>query len=155
MSTERVRERLRKYVALLKEIDNQLERIGNIEIAMAAPPGPDLSGMPKAKGGISDRTSMMVERKMELEKQIDRLKAEEKAERKAIESMAELMGDPDERLVIQLKYLDRASWSGITAALYGSRPDFADKADTYQRRMYRIHGRALLSLAEIEADVSE
>ena len=46
--------------------------------------------------------------------------AEEKAERRAIEAMTELMDDPDERLTIQLKYLDRAEWPDVTFALYGN-----------------------------------
>ena len=98
---------------------------------------------------------MMVERKIKLEEQIDRLKAEEKKERNAIEGLILQLSDPDERMTIQLKYLDRAEWPDVTFALYGNRPDFADKADAYQRRMYRVHGRALLSLAEIETEVND
>lgn len=153
--TKRIKERLHRYTALLRDIDNQRERLDRMEMTMASPPGPDLTGMPRGSGTPSDRTGMMVERKMELEEQIDRLKAEEKQERNAIEGLILQLSDPDERLTIQLKYLDRAEWPDVTFALYGNRPDFADKADAYQRRMYRVHGRALLSLAEIEAEVND
>ena len=112
-----------------------------------------------AKAWIGANRSFVLDtdegRKMELEAKIRQKEAEEKAERRAIEAMTELMDDPDERLTIQLKYLDRAEWPDVTFALYGNRPDFADKADAYQRRMYRVHGRALLSLAEIEAEVND
>lgn len=153
--TQRIKDRLAAYTAMLRDIDNQLERLDRMEMTMASPPGPDLTGMPRGSGTPSDRTGMMVERKMELEEQIDRLKAEEKQERNAIEGLILQLSDPDERLTIQLKYLDRAEWPDVTFALYGNRPDFADKADAYQRRMYRVHGRALLSLAEIEAEVND
>ena len=153
--TQRIKDRLAAYTAMLRDIDNQLERLDRMEMTMASPPGPDLTGMPRGSGTPSDRTGMMVERKMELEEQIDRLKAEEKKERNAIEGLILQLSDPDERMTIQLKYFDRAEWPDVTFALYGNRPDFADKADAYQRRMYRVHGRALLSLAEIETEVND
>ena len=39
--THDIKERLGKYTRLLREIDNQYERLGRMEISMAAPPGPD------------------------------------------------------------------------------------------------------------------
>ena len=81
--TQRIKDRLAAYTAMLRDIDNQLERLDRMEMTMASPPGPDLTGMPRGSGTPSDRTGMMVERKMELEEQIDRLKAEEKQERNA------------------------------------------------------------------------
>lgn len=153
--TQRIKDRLAAYTAMLRDIDNQLERLDRMEMTMASPPGPDLTGMPRGSGTPSDRTGMMVERKMELEEQIDRIKAEEKQERNAIEGLILQLSDPDERAVIRLRYFDRAEWPDVTFALYGNRPDFTDKADAYQRRMYRVHGRALLSLAEIEAEVND
>lgn len=153
--TKRIKERLHRYTALLRDIDNQRERLDRMEATIGSPSGPDLSGMPRPQGGVSNPVAAAVEKKMELEAKIRQKEVEEKAERRAIEAMTELMDDPDERLTIQLKYLDRAEWPDVTFALYGNRPDFADKADAYQRRMYRVHGRALLSLAEIEAEVND
>lgn len=46
--THDIKERLGKYTRLLREIDNQYERLGCMEISMAAPPGPDMTGMPRA-----------------------------------------------------------------------------------------------------------
>lgn len=70
--TQRIKDRLAAYTAMLRDIDNQLERLDRMEMTMASPPGPDLTGMPRGSGTPSDRTGMMVERKMELEEQIDR-----------------------------------------------------------------------------------
>ena len=50
-----------------------------MEISMAAPPGPDMTGMPRGSGTPTDRTGMMVLRKMELEEQIKERLAEERA----------------------------------------------------------------------------
>ena len=144
-----IKERFGKYARLLREIDNQLERLDRMEMTMASPPGPDLTGMPRGSGTPSDRTGMMVERKMELEEQIDRLKAEEKKERNAIEGLILQLSDPDERAVIRLRYFDRADWESTCGVLFGDRRDYVDRVDAYQNRTYKIHGRALLRLAEI------
>ena len=134
--TQRIKDRLAAYTAMLRDIDNQLERLDRMEMTMASPPGPDLTGM-------------MVERKMELEEQIDRLKAEEKQERSAIEGLILQLSDPDERAVIRLRYFDRADWESTCGVLFGDRRDYVDRVDAYQNRTYKIHGRALLNLAAV------
>lgn len=147
--TQRIKDRLAAYTAMLRDIDNQLERLDRMEMTMASPPGPDLTGMPRGSGTPSDRTGMMVERKMELEEQIDRLKAEEKKERNAIEGLILQLSDPDERAVIRLRYFDRADWNDVAFALFGTEPDYLTRSESYLRRTYKIHGRALLDLADI------
>ena len=147
--TQRIKDRLAAYTAMLRDIDNQLERLDRMEMTMASPPGPDLTGMPRGSGTPSDRTGMMVERKMELEEQIEERLAEEREERAALEAMIRQVENPDERAVLRLRYFDRADWDGICAALYGDRQDYLDRLDSYQNRTYKAHGRALLRLAEI------
>ena len=129
--TQRIKDRLAAYTAMLRDIDNQLERLDRMEMTMASPPGPDLTGMPRGSGTPSDRTGMMVERKMELEEQIDRLKAEEKQERNAIEGLILQLSDPDERAVIRLRYFDRADWESACGVLFGDRRDYVDRVDAY------------------------
>ena len=136
--TQRIKDRLAAYTAMLRDIDNQLERLDRMEMTM-----------PRGSGTPSDRTGMMVERKMELEEQIDRLKAEEKQERNAIEGLILQLSDPDERAVIRLRYFDRADWESTCGVLFGDRRDYVDRVDAYQNRTYKIHGRALLNLAAV------
>ena len=96
-----IKERLGKYTRLLREIDNQYERLGRMEISMAAPPGPDMTGMPRGSGTPTDRTGMMVLRKMELEEQIEERLAEEREERATLEAMIRQVENPDERAVLR------------------------------------------------------
>ena len=119
---------------------------------MAAPPGSSMTGMPRGSGTPSDRTGLMVMRKMELEEQIKETITEEQKERASIEAMIQQVKRPDERAVLRLRYFDRADWDGICAALYGDRQDYLDRLDSYQNRTYKAHGRALLRLAEILKD---
>ena len=144
-----IKERLGKYPRLLREIDNQYERLGRMEISMAAPPGPDMTGMPRGSGTPTDRTGMMVLRKMELEEQIKETIAEEQKERASIEAMIQRVKHPDERAVLRLRYFDRADWDGICAVLFSDRQDYLERIDSYQNRTYKAHGRALLRMAEI------
>lgn len=147
--TQRIKDRLAAYTAMLRDIDNQLERLDRMEMAMASPPGPDLTGMPRGSGTPSDRTGMMVERKMELEEQIEEQLAEEREERAALEAMIRQVENPDERAVLRLRYFDRADWDGICAVLFSDRQDYLERIDSYQNRTYKAHGRALLRMAEI------
>jgi len=116
---------------------------------MAAPPGPDMTGMPRGSGTPTDRTGMMVLRKMELEEQIEERLAEEREERAALEAMIRQVENPDERAVLRLRYFDRADWDGICAVLFSDRQDYLERIDSYQNRTYKAHGRALLRMAEI------
>lgn len=147
--THDIKERFGKYTRLLREIDNQYERLGRMEISMAAPPGPDMTGMPRGSGTPTDRTGMMVLRKMELEEQIEERLAEEREERAALEAMIRQVENPDERAVLRLRYFDRADWDGICAVLFSDRQDYLERIDSYQNRTYKAHGRALLRMAEI------
>ena len=147
--THDIKERLGEYTRLLREIDNQYERLGRMEISMAAPPGPDMTGMPRGSGTPSDRTGMMVLRKLELEEQIKERLTEEREERAALEAMIRQVENPDERAVLRLRYFDRADWDGICAVLFSDRQDYLERIDSYQNRTYKAHGRALLRMAEI------
>lgn len=147
--TQRIKDRLAAYTAMLRDIDNQLERLDRMEMTMASPPGPDLTGMPRGSGTPSDRTGMMVERKMELEEQIKERLAEEREERAALEAMIRQVENPDERAVLRLRYFDRADWDGICGVLFSDRQDYLERIDSYQNRTYKAHGRALLRMAEI------
>ena len=51
--TQRIKDRLAAYTAMLRDIDNQLERLDRMEMTMASPSGPDLTGLPLAWNGRS------------------------------------------------------------------------------------------------------
>lgn len=147
--TKKIKARLQRYLAMLRDIDNQLERLDRMESTMTSPSGPDLSGMPRGSGTPTDRTAMMVIRKMELEDKIKESIAKERKENEAIEAMIETLEKPDERAVIRLHYFDRAEWDEVTNVLYGDRTDYVEKLEAYQKRTFRLHGSALLELAKV------
>lgn len=133
---------------MLREIDNQIERLERMELTMTSASSSNLSGMPKSPGVKTDRTAMIIIRKMELETTIKEAIEAERQERAEIETMLMRVKKPDERAVIRLRYFDRAGWPEICEILFGESDDFEDNMENYMRRTFRIHGTALISLAE-------
>ena len=152
-TTKHIKDRLRRYTDLIRDIENQRERLDQMEATYGSPTSPNLSGIPKAKGGITNPIAAAYERKERLMERIEQKEAAERIEREALEDMIEKLDSPDERLTIQLKYLDLYEWQDVNFGLFGRKADFIEKMDAYQRRTYRIHGRALLNLARINAEV--
>lgn len=110
---------------------------------------PDFSGMPR--GSSDPSKSPMVEaviRKIELEERIKRKEAEIAADWAELEPFIEQL-QPIETLVVNLRYYYGAEWDEIHFQLFGKRHDYVDEIDRYQNRTFKIHGRALLALAEM------
>ena len=63
--------------------------------------------------------------------------------------MVDQLPKPDESAVIEMRYFDRMSWPDVCEALFGGRVDYIEKYDSYMRRTLRIHGAALVGLAEL------
>lgn len=152
IKTIKIKKRLGKYIDLLQEIDNQKKRLDLME---GAPASPDLSGMPRPKGGVSDPTGRLVDRRMNLEEKIKAKEAEEVEEREFIEGMIEQLESSDERAVMRLRYFDRYEWPDVTFILFGEKRDYIDQMDSYQNRTYKVHGRALLKMADILESIEE
>lgn len=58
----------------------------------------------------------------------------------------------DERAVIRSRYLDGASWGDVVDLLYGDEEDLLEREDMYRKRVFKLHGRALLSMAQYIED---
>lgn len=125
-----MKERLRRYARLLTEIELE-ERRGE-----ALTEGGYRHQ--KARAGIDDR--------------LRRLRCEEAAENAALMALIETLPSAEQRQVLFARYFDGHTWADVTAVLYGLRPDFDEKAESYERRVYRIHGNALETLKRIEGE---
>ena len=93
--TQKIKDRLADYTAMLRDIDNQIERLDRMTLTMAAPPGPDMTGMPRGSGTPTDRTGMMVARKLELEELASKVKGSDDAvQRDQLVSMMASVSNP-------------------------------------------------------------
>ena len=123
-----VKERLQRFRYLLAEIETEESRRDALE----------------AVGGFIRRRSGA-----DIERRLQELKAAEKAERRALLAILERLPYAEQRQVIQARYFDGHSWGGVARVLFGRRPDFYLKAESYERRVYRIHGAALANAKKI------
>ena len=153
--TDEIKQRLESYAALQRKIDNQIERLENLIATMGSPSTPNLTGLPSGGGDGTSKIERQVARKDELEEKIRRMIKEERQLRRELEGMIEQMERPDEQTVIEMHYLDHVKWWPICAALFSGEADYAEKADKYLKRTFKLHGSALQALAKIYAQTKE
>lgn len=139
--SEITKQRLKNYVYVRREVENQLERLArmkNEEQIPAIRPG---DGSKKNKGG-GDRLERAIIRRLEYEEQalpqIEAAQEEMETVRAAIDSLE----DPLEREVLRLRYIDgeycrMMPWREVAVIIYGS------DDEKYIQATFRLHGRAL------------
>ncbi|MBR3973039.1 MAG: hypothetical protein IKJ99_03695 [Oscillospiraceae bacterium] len=146
--TEAVKARLEEYVAAEEDIDREIERLEYLTSKMTSISSQVMTGMPRATSASTDRMADMLGRKEELEESIKASVAKQAEERKSIEKIIRHLSSSEERAVIRLRYLDRTDWNDVLEVMFGLKPDFDDKFESYRRRMYRSHGTALINMAK-------
>lgn len=144
-----MKERLRDYRSMNKEIENQIERLERMEMKISSIGSPVLSDMPKSPSTVYDRMASSVARKVDFENEIMELIAERDAERRSLESLIRRLKKPDERAVIRMRYLDSEDWEDILMMIFGGQRDFNDKYDNYKQRMFRLHSAAISNMAAL------
>lgn len=147
--TDAIKQKLESYATLQRKIDNQIERLENLNATMGSPSTPNLTGLPSGGGDGTSKIERQVAKKDELEKKIRRMIMEERQLRKELEQLIETLKNPDEQTVIEMRYIDRAKWWTVCAALYSTEPDYNEKADKYLKRTFKLHGSALQALSLI------
>lgn len=150
--TDAIKQKLESYATLQRKIDNQIERLENLNATMGSPSTPNLTGLPSGGGDGTSKIEKQVAKKDELEKKIRRMIMEERQLRKELEQLIETLKNPDEQTVIEMRYIDRAKWWTVCAALYSTEPDYNEKADKYLKRTFKLHGSALQALARLSIE---
>lgn len=150
--TDAIKQKLESYATLQRKIDNQIERLENLNATMGSPSTPNLTGLPSGGGDGTSKIERQVAKKDELEKKIRRMIMEERQLRKELEQLIETLKNPDEQTVIEMRYIDQAKWWTVCAALYSTEPDYNEKADKYLKRTFKLHGSALQALARLSIE---
>lgn len=145
---DRIKERLYGYRESARDLETQQERLEKLKTKMLGVGAQTLTDMPKAKSQTADRLTDLLQQKDEIEESIRDLVESRKKERKFIEGVIKHLRKSDERSVIRVRYIDNESWDGVVDVLFGAREDLLEKADIYMRRVYKLHGEALLSMAK-------
>lgn len=147
--TDEIRGLLEAYISYQKRIDNTEERLAFLEYSLGSLSSPNLSGMPTGSRDGSSKQEREVLKKLELEERLRDMYAEENRKREEIEELIERMEKPNEQTAIEMRYIDRASWRAISAALHGNEPDYDEHEKRYLKKTFKIHGSALQTLARI------
>lgn len=147
--TEGIKRKLQSYGALQRRIDNDVQRLRTLEASMGSISSPDLSGMPKGGGDGTSKIERIIVQKDELERKIARQRVQERRLLDELEGLIDLLKDPDEHTVIEMRYIDCLRYWPICEALYSSMPDYEDNAEKYLKKTFKVHGSALQALARV------
>lgn len=149
---ESVKAWLRSYGELIADIDNLCERAETLREKASSPSSPILDGMPHEKGGHTDRIAHLVAQCDFLEREASEKMQKSRVLYKKIDAAIKQIKGPGwayKKAVLQMRYLDLATWNETLDMLFMKKPDFLDKEDSYRRRCHKIHKEALGALAEI------
>ena len=145
---EAVKARLYAYREMARDIENQNERLERIKTKLIGVGAQSITDMPKSPSPTDDRTVELIQQKMELEEEIREVVEKRRTERAFFESVIKHLRRSDERAVIRVRYIDNASWDEVVDVLFGGKEDLLEREDIYLRRVYKLHGQALLSMAK-------
>ncbi len=149
MDVRQVKKILNDYREEEDDIENQRERLDRIETRLYTIGTPAMTALPKSSGQSNDRLIEIISKRDELTGKIKNLVRLHGEHRQFIESLLAQVNSTNQRAVIQMRYLDNATWGDVTTMLFGGREDYLDKEGTYQRRVYKIHGSALCSMQAV------
>ncbi len=153
IDAENAKSWLKRYRDLLTEIEHDLSRADTLRAKAALPSSPNLSGMPSTPKWNGD-TSMtnLTARAIDIEAKAAQKAAQSDIMYRDIDRMINSIrcrGYEQMVCLLQLKYLDGLEWADITPTLFMGEDDFVDREDSYTRRMFMIHKKALQNLAEL------
>ena len=147
-----VKEWLIGYREMARELFLQEERLERIETRMIGVGAMNISDMPRSPSHKQDRLTDLVALKMELQQTVSEEEAQQKEMRARVEYVLKQIRSADPRLVIRMRYIDGEEWIQICRSLFDRRNDYDEKADSYLRQVYRLHGYALYYMARYFAE---
>lgn len=145
---EAIKKRLKEYTERERDIVNQLERIERMEAKLTSVCSPVFSDLPKSASPSQQRMADLTEQKIDLENKVSRAMERQKEERAELSEIVDCLESSDEKAVIRMRYFDFSGWDSVLSMLFGGKEDFLDKLDSYKRRMYTLHGSALLNMGK-------
>lgn len=143
---------LQELRAAITDAEFEEERLAALQSWAESARTASLSGLPRAAGETVDRVGVIVAQIEELTAENARLwhkVGELRREREMAIAQIHGHGWPEKRAVLRLRYIDLETWNDLTFALFGSKKDYGEREDSYLRRAYKLHGKALYELAQI------
>ena len=147
-----VKEWLIGYREMARELFLQEERLERIEARMIGVGAMNISDMPRSPSHKQDRLTDLLAVKMELQQTVSMEEEQQKEMRSRVEYVLKQIRSADQRNVIRMRYIDGEEWIQICRSLFEAKTDYDEKADSYLRQVYRLHGYALYYMARYFSD---
>lgn len=138
MSTK---EWLQRYMNAKKELNRLIQVLVETRASMSNIRAIEYSDMPKAPSVNTDLSASMVKIE-QMEERIERKRQEQIDILNEVTAVIGQVSDVDQRTVLTLRYLHGAGWNRISGDM-----------DIPRRTVLRIHGRALISIEKILAEL--
>ncbi|MCD8294918.1 MAG: hypothetical protein LUE27_06740 [Clostridia bacterium] len=148
MDVSRAKELLASYIDEETDIKCQKDRLDQLVTELYTIGSPELSAMPKSSFSNNDRVLNLIIKRDELAGDIDELERKHKEKGAYISVLADKLLSK-EKTVIKMRYLDGRNWQSICFNIFGECADYVKKEGSYQRRTFRIHGRALCNMQKL------
>lgn len=146
--TDAVIERLKAYGEMVRDYRFQLERLERIETKLVGVGAQAITDMPKSPSPSNDRVTDLLQQKFDLEAELGETCEEITEERRELDKAIKSLKVASQRAVIRRRYLDLSAFKDVNEFVFGGEIDFLDKEESYLRRIFNIHGAALVGLAE-------
>ena len=143
-----IKQRLEDYRSDDREIENQIERLERLNAKMKDVGAQQITDMPRSPSPVRDRMADYISQKDYLTETINGLLAKHKKDRIEIQRVIGHLKNPDERAVVQMRYIDIASWNEVVDMMFGGKKDFVGKEDTYRCRVLAIQRKAITGMAD-------
>ena len=121
--TDEIKKKLESYAALHRRIDNQIERLENLEAVMGSISSPSFDGISGGGGDGTSKQERQVIQKVTLEETIRRMITDEDRERSELEALISEMEKPDEQTVLEMHTLRRKPQAEHSRAHRGIKRD--------------------------------
>lgn len=151
--TQAVKSWLQRYREAARDSEALDARAANARARAEAARTSHLDGLPHGGGFAGDSVGVALARVDELEREAQETRAHALELYHEIDSVIKRIsgpGWPDQRAVLQMRYLDGCRWVEVAELLYGQDPDeFMERQDSFVRQVHKLHGKALAALAEL------
>lgn len=139
---------------LIRHRNNRLEladekaRLNEINENKGGLTSPQITGMPHGSG-TSDPVCDEAINATDLQAYVYELSGMIEEENCFIEKHIRRLDEPKQKQVIRLRYISCMDWDDVLFNMFGDNRNFIDNYDSYKRRMFALHRKAIDNLRDL------
>lgn len=149
LTAQEVYARLQRYREAQQDIAFSDERLTALRDQAYGLGAAKLDGMPRSQSKPVDRLGALIAQIAEVEEILSEDIQAQQTERETLEAAIRQIRKAERRAVIRLRYFDGLAWGDVCNTIFGARPDFLEKEDSYLRRTMKAHKSGIEDLSDI------